>query len=132
MAAAPLTTWLDEIPPPVAKLISKWVCRHTSQEVCPWNEKFARTLPAGSPFAPRAFIAGKDARTLAREVLTMTQDEFSAAFKGSPMKRAKLRGLQRNAAVVLGNAGNRSALPSLAADLSDEEPLVRATDRLDD
>ena len=32
----------------------------------------------------------------------MTQQEFSAAFKGSPMKRAKLHGLKRNAAVVLG------------------------------
>ncbi len=28
---------------------------------------------------------------------------FGTAFKGSPMKRAKLRGLKRNAAVVLGN-----------------------------
>ena len=101
------------------------------QEVCPYNIKFARELSEPA-FAPREFIAGKDARTLARALLTMTQDEFSAAFKGSPMKRAKLRGLQRNAAVVLGNSGNRSALPSLAPDLSDEEPLVRATDRPDD
>ena len=35
----------------------------------------------------------------------MSQTEFSVAFKGSPMKRAKLRGLKRNAAVVLGNVG---------------------------
>ena len=35
----------------------------------------------------------------------MTQEEFSRAFKGSPMKRAKLRGLKRNAAVVLENLG---------------------------
>jgi hypothetical protein len=28
------------------------------------------------------------------------------AFKGSPMKRAKLRGLKRNATVVLGNVGD--------------------------
>ena len=38
-----------------------------------------------------------------RELLAMSQEELSVAFKGSPMKRAKLRGLQRNAAVVLGN-----------------------------
>jgi hypothetical protein len=43
-------------------------------------------------FAPREFIAEKDARTLARELLAMTQEEFSDAFKNSPMKRAKLRG----------------------------------------
>jgi epoxyqueuosine reductase len=75
------------------------------QDVCPWNEKFSRELPAGSPFSPREFIAGRDARTLARELVAMTQDEFSERFRGSPMKRAKLAGLKRNAAVVLGNAG---------------------------
>src|SRR5689334_10305933 len=71
------------------------------QEVCPWNQRFARILPEGSPFAARDVIAGKDARTLARELLAMSQEEFSATFKGSPMKRAKLRGLKRNAAVLL-------------------------------
>jgi epoxyqueuosine reductase len=76
------------------------------QEVCPWNVRFARELPADSPFAPRAAIAGRDAPTFAREILAMTQEEFSVAFKNSPMKRAKLRGLKRNAAVVLGNIGN--------------------------
>jgi len=75
------------------------------QDVCPWNEKFARALPEESPFAPRAAIAGKDARTLAHELLAMSQEEFSEQFRGSPMKRAKLRGLKRNAAVVLGPVG---------------------------
>jgi epoxyqueuosine reductase len=62
----------------------------------------------------------------------MRQREFSAAFKGSPMKRAKLRGLKRNAAVVLGNASPGSGQAVLAVDvgvltraLDDEEPLVR-------
>ena len=81
------------------------------QEVCPWNERFATALAADSPFQPRAAIAGRDARTLARELLAMTQEEFSAAFKGSPMKRAKLHGLQRNAAVVLGNISARDGEP---------------------
>src|SRR6185312_10287172 len=47
--------------------------------------------------------AGKDALTLATDLLAMEQAEFSAAFRKSPMKRAKLKGLQRNAAVVLRN-----------------------------
>ena len=76
------------------------------QEVCPWNQRFARELPEGSPFTPREFIAGKDARTLAHDLLQLSQEEFSAAFRKSPMKRAKLAGLQRNAAVVLGNVGD--------------------------
>jgi epoxyqueuosine reductase len=76
-------------------------------EVCPWNQRFARALPADSPFHPRAALAARDPRTLARELLGMTQEEFSRAFRDSPMKRAKLRGLKRNAAVVLGNVGTR-------------------------
>lgn len=76
--------------------------RHTSQEVCPWNEKFALPLREEA-FRPRTAIAGKDAPTLAREILAMSDDDFRVAFKGSPMKRAKLRGLTRNATVVLAN-----------------------------
>jgi epoxyqueuosine reductase QueG len=73
--------------------------------VCPWNVRFSQ--PNAVPeFAPREVLAGKDARELARDLLAMTPEEFSAAFKGSPMKRAKLRGLKRNAAVVLGNTGS--------------------------
>lgn len=55
----------------------------------------------------------------------MRQEEFSTTFKGSPMKCAKLRGLKRNAAVVLGNLGSIEDVAALAAALSDPEPLVR-------
>ena len=75
------------------------------QDVCPWNVRFAQVNKVPQ-FAPREFLAGKDAPTLARDVLALTQEEFSAAFKGSPMKRAKLSGLKRNAAVVLDNLGD--------------------------
>ena len=34
---------------------------------------------------------GKDAHQLARELLAMSQEEFSRAFRKSPMRRAKLR-----------------------------------------
>jgi len=102
------------------------------QDVCPWNVRFARALREPT-FAPREVLAGKDARQLARDLLGMTQEEFSAAFKGSPMKRAKLRGLKRNAAVVLGNPSAGSGHAALADDidvltraLDDPELLVRA------
>jgi epoxyqueuosine reductase len=86
--------------------------------------KFAQELKEPA-FAPREGLAGKDARTLSRELLAMAQEEFSAAFKGSPMKRAKLRGLKRNAAVVLGNIGDPEDGPALEAALTDPGPLVR-------
>ncbi|CAN5894697.1 tRNA epoxyqueuosine(34) reductase QueG [soil metagenome] len=95
------------------------------QEVCPWNVKFARTLPGDSPFAARKVLAHKDARVLARELLEMSQEESSVAFQGSPMKRAKLRGLKRNSAVVLGNVGTAEDIRMLTLALGDDEPLVR-------
>ncbi len=45
--------------------------------------------------------------------------------KGSPMKRAKLRGLKRNAAVVLGNVGMAEDADVLTRALEDPEPLAR-------
>ena len=81
------------------------MCRHTSQEVCPWNEKFSVSLREEA-FHPRKAIVDKTAALLSEELLEMSDDYFRAAFKGSPMKRAKLRGLKRNAAVVLANLGD--------------------------
>ena len=60
--------------------------------------------------------------TLATNILALDQDTFSAAFRKSPMKRAKLPRLRRNAAVVLGRVGTaedtgRGTLRTLEADL---------------
>jgi len=89
------------------------------QEVCPWNRFSRRT---DEP----AFLAreGLDGPELV-EWMTMTQEEFSARFKNSPIKRTKRRGLLRNVAVALGNWGSPEAVPALAGALNDEEPLVR-------
>jgi len=95
------------------------------QTCCPWNVRFSNALPNDSPYTPREEIAGRDARSLAREILAMPQEVFSRAFKSSPMKRAKLRGLQRNAAVVLGNVGTTEDADVLTAALDDEQPLLR-------
>jgi epoxyqueuosine reductase len=91
------------VPCPVVSSISKRVYRHIFQDVCPWNRKFSVELAGDSPFRAREFIAGKDAVWLATDILELDQVQFSAAFRKSPMKRAKRAGLQRNAAVVLRN-----------------------------
>ena len=70
--------------------------------------KFSQELADDSPFKAREFVAGKDSVTLATDILALDQDAFSAAFRTSPMQRAKVTGLQRNAAVVLDNASNSS------------------------
>jgi hypothetical protein len=67
----------------------------------------------------------RDTRALARELLAMGDEDFRIAFKNSPMKRAKLRGLKRNAAEALGNVGTIEDAPILLQALDDPEPLVR-------
>ena len=94
------------------------------QDVCPWNERFARPLPGDSPYAARPALGAKGSRTLARELLAMSDAEFRESFAGSPMKRAKLPGLKRNAAVVLGNVGTKDDAAALDAATADPEPLV--------
>ncbi|MEP7002644.1 MAG: hypothetical protein ABI969_19290 [bacterium] len=69
-------------------------------------ERPVRSAEQAPEVASRAVLVSNDARSIARELLVMTQEEFSAAFRNSPMKRTTLRGLKRNAAVVLGNAGD--------------------------
>ena len=53
------------------------------------------------------------------------QEELSATFEGSPMERAKLRGLKRAAAVALVDVGTADDADVLARALDDETPLVR-------
>ena len=74
------------------------------QDVCPWNVTFSQDLREPALQEREAF-AGKDARSLAHEILAMDDEQFRTVFRGSAMKRAKLSGLKRNAAVVLENAG---------------------------
>ena len=64
---------------------SKRLYRHISQSVCPWNVKFSEALAEDSPFRAREFIAGKDAEMLATDILALDQEQFSAAFRKSPM-----------------------------------------------
>jgi epoxyqueuosine reductase len=84
------------------------------QDVCPWNRKsFVTQLTA---FQPRRVEAqgenGKQkmengATLFAPELewlATLSQEEFSRIFRGSAIKRAKWRGLVRNACVALGNS----------------------------
>jgi epoxyqueuosine reductase len=93
------------------------------QEVCPWNISFAREL-RDDALHPRDFLNGRSARELAIEILKMSDDDYNQSFKGSPMKRAKRRGLARNAAVVLGNVGTHEDVPLLKTALLDDEPIV--------
>ena len=81
------------------------------QDVCPWNERFSQSLREEA-FRPRVINSGS-AQSVARELLSLDEDRYRATYRGSAMKRAKLEGLRRNAAVVLGNVGDATDIPLL-------------------
>lgn len=92
------------------------------QDVCPWNVSFSADL-TNDALAPRASLEG-DSLTLARRFLALDEETFRETFRNSAMKRAKLRGLKRNAALVLGNVGNADDIPALTAATGDESKMV--------
>ena len=89
------------------------------QEICPYNVKARPTVE--KRYAPRKELYTPDLIPL----LSLDEEEFRRRFRGSPILRAKRRGLLRNVAVALGNTKNSEAVPALARVLDDRETLVR-------
>lgn len=88
-------------------------------EVCPWNRFARQTREAG--FRPRADLTTPELI----ELLSLTEEEFRRRFAGSPVLRAKRRGLLRNVCIALGNSRESQAVPVLTRALHNAEPLVR-------
>lgn len=89
------------------------------QEVCPWNRHAPGTTDPA--FQPRT---GAATLSLA-ELLRLDEAGFRHRFRGSPLLRAKRRGLLRSAAIVLGNRPDPASFDALAAALGDADPVVR-------
>jgi len=66
------------------------------QDVCPWND--------GRPPEPHPAFIARDAyrATPVTDLLRLDQTTFSTLFRKSAIKRAKLAGMQRNAAALTG------------------------------
>jgi len=99
------------------------------QDVCPWNRK-APTIPAPE-FQPRPGLVNPALAWLAQ----ISVEQFRETFRGSPIRRTKRSGLRRNAAIAMGNSGNRGFLHILENLAEDEDEAVAesarwATDRL--
>jgi epoxyqueuosine reductase len=58
------------------------------------------------------------------ELLALDEPAFKKRFAGTPILRAKRRGLLRNVCVALGNIGDASAVPALLRACKDPEPLI--------
>jgi epoxyqueuosine reductase len=88
------------------------------QDVCPWNRKASAT--DAPEFQPRPGLVNPALVWLAE----MSQEEFNQTFRGSAIRRTKRSGLRRNAALAMGNSGNREFLPLLEKMTSDEDETV--------
>jgi epoxyqueuosine reductase len=111
------------LPAAAREQVGEWVfgC-DICQEVCPWNSAIPAEARADHPeLALPPERAGLDLVGL----LSLSREEYVERFRGSPMKRAKLPGLQRNAAVAMGNRRDPRYVPALAQALAEGEPLVR-------
>jgi epoxyqueuosine reductase len=108
------------LPPEARRMVGGWVfgC-DVCQEVCPWNAGAAGAVHPEMELPPE-----RGELTLAR-LLRLPREEYVERFRGSPMKRAKLEGLQRNAAVAMGNRRESRHVVHLAEALGDGESTVR-------
>ncbi len=109
------------IPDELRPRMGNWVfgC-DVCQEVCPWVRQFAK------PGARRFLSVREDlAAPLLTELLALDEAGFRDRFAGTPLARARRRGLLRNACVALGNSGDPAARPALERALHDPEPLIR-------
>ncbi len=88
------------------------------QDVCPWNRKAPATT--ATEFEPREGLVNPALDWLAE----MRTEEFREVFRGSPVRRAKLSGLRRNAVIAMGNSGDKKFLPTLKELCEDAEPVV--------
>ena len=89
------------------------------QEVCPWNRK---AEPGHEPA-----LASSGSLGSLEGLLELDPHAFRARFRGTAIWRTKRAGLLRNAAIVLANRGERSAIGALTQALDDEDPVVRRT-----
>lgn len=89
------------------------------QDVCPWNRR--RKRGGGERFAARPGLVAPDLAELA----AMDEAEFRRRFRQSALRRTKRRGLLRNVAIAIGNAGDDRHRAALEALCADEDPVIR-------
>jgi epoxyqueuosine reductase len=88
------------------------------QDVCPWNRKAPVT--AAPEFQAREGLVNPALEWLAE----MQAEEFQVKFRGSPIRRAKLSGLRRNAVIAMGNSGDEKFVPTLKKLCEDSDSVV--------
>ena len=89
------------------------------QEACPGNGD------AIEAHHPAMELPSHRAELNLTDLVRLDRESYVERFRGSPMKRAKQEGLQRNAAVAMGNSGSPRYVPALLEALQDDSVMVR-------
>ena len=95
------------------------------QEVCPWNTRERRQIPP-DPHGLRERLGPRPewrAPTLAW-VLALEEDAWRAATRRTALRRARHRGLLRNALIAAGNSGDAALLPLVTRHAEGPDPLL--------
>jgi len=95
------------------------------QEVCPWNARRGREVPP-DPLGLRARLAPREewvGPSLAW-LLDLDEDAWRASTRRTALRRAKHRGLLRNALVAAGNSGDPSLVPAVRRHAEGPDPLL--------
>ena len=111
----------DAIPVELREGIGEWLfgC-DVCQDVCPWNKKAQREEPSEEVSSSLPMIDME-----LTKLFQLTEETFRSHFRKTPFWRTRRRGILRNAAIVLGNQGERDSLDALSRGLHDEDPIVR-------
>lgn len=95
------------------------------QEVCPWNGRSGRRTPP-DPLGLRARLSPRPewtSPTLAW-LLELDEERWREATRGTALRRARYRGLLRNALVAAGNSGDASLVPAVRRHLAGADPVL--------
>jgi len=95
------------------------------QEVCPWNVRGRRVVPRDAGGLRERIAPRPEWRRPALEwVLGLDESAWRAATRKSALRRAKHRGLLRNALVACGNSGDPSLAPAVRRHAESDDPLL--------
>jgi epoxyqueuosine reductase len=86
------------------------------QDVCPWNRR--APLTSDPAFRPRQYPPPLE------RLANLTEQEFRAAFRGTPVTRARYSGFLRNVAIAMGNAGLECFRQPLEKLAGSEDPVL--------
>jgi epoxyqueuosine reductase len=93
------------------------------QDVCPWNRRAPED--ADPEFRPRPGLHAPPLERLA----ALTEEEFRALFRGTPVTRARYTGFLRNVAIAMANSGEPRFRPHLERLAAHPDPRVSAPAR---